>query len=82
MPAPPESDRWLLGQLGSATMIALGQARAAAVLFEHTRPWVDGANSAALAVAAMERLVEELQRVEEVYGLELTAQVKRGETAP
>lgn len=79
MPAPPDNDRWLLGQLGSATMAALGQARAASVLFEHTRPWVDGANSAALAVAALERLVEELQAVEEVYGLELTAARKRGE---
>lgn len=75
--AVKQQDRYLLELLALSTKTALGQARAASALFESCRPIALGANSAALAVAALERLHEELQGIEVAYGLELTNQAKR-----
>lgn len=78
-PAATELDLFRLGILADTTKAALGFARSASLTFEWCRPIASGANSAALAVAALERLYEELQRIETAYGLELTADRKRGD---
>lgn len=75
--AVSQKDRYLLEMLALSTLGALGQARGASTLFEACRPIAQGANSAALAVAALERLYEELQAIEVAYGLELTNEAKR-----
>lgn len=72
-----QKDRYLLEMLALSTLGALGQARGASMLYEWCRPIAQGANSAALAVAALERLYEELQAIEVAYGLELTNEAKR-----
>lgn len=66
-----ETQHARLATLADATAGALALCKSAERLYEWTRPLTHHANGAALARAALEKLVEELREVEELHGVEL-----------